>query len=191
MKKEITNGKEIPPQVFPCYQTVYDENGGSITKRFKPLSYMLLSWIKMSGHTDSIDISDDENSSQYEFSMDSLDGECVYKCYFNAYEETGLISFCIYYTDEPFEIDALGESIYVLLSAINNNLSTGQFQLVGEGNSKTLRYYSAVDLEGIASSDPNYEGPYQISPLICQQLFANGASAVNGYLDQFIEALEQ
>lgn len=184
-------GNSITPEVFPCYQTSHDENGTVLTKRFKPLAYMLLSWIKMSGHADSIDISNDENSSQYEFSLDSLDGESVYKCYFNAYEETGLISFCIYYTDEPFEIDALGESIYALLSTVNNNLSTGQFQLVGEGNSKTLRYYAAVDLEGIASSDPSYEGPHQIHPLICQQLFVNGASAVNCYLDKFIEALEK
>lgn len=182
---------DATPEVFPCYQTSYDDNGQVLTKRFKPLAYMLLSWIKMSGYADSIDISDDENSSQYEFSFDSLDGESVYKCYFNTYEKTGLISFCIYYTDEPFEIDALGESIYCLLSDVNNNLSSGQFQLVGEGNSKTLRYYSAVDLEGIASTDPDYEGPYQIHPLICQQLFANGVSAVNNYIDRFIEALEQ
>lgn len=187
MKKNSTKTEDTKlPEVIPYFQTATLGDGENVTKRFKPLSYAMLCWLKMNGEKDSIDISDDENSAQYEFSMDSMDQSFKYKCYFNTYEENGLITYCIYYLEAPFNISELGDEIYKLLAEINLQLQVGQFQFVGDGDEKTLRYYSSIDLKGVASEDPDYEGPFHIYPRSFERLFTQGANAVNLYIDNFI-----
>ena len=48
-----------------------------------------------------------------------------------------------------------------------------------------LRYYSSIDVRGIASEDPEYSGPFQISPILYERLKRMGADSMNRYLECF------
>ena len=99
--------------------------------QLQPITYALMRWAKSLGFQDSIEIDPDGNGAQWELTVESSNSKIEYQCFFNTFEESGLITMSIYYLDH-------------------------QFQLANED--KFLRYYSAVDLEDIEAIDPRLIG---------------------------------
>jgi len=69
-------------------------------------------------------------------------------------------------------------------------LSKGHFQIIETDESAFLRYIAGISLKGIASDDPEYTGDFQISPKIYDNIFRDGFTAFNSYIDEFIDLLE-
>ncbi len=180
-KKSSLNEGALP-QVYPMSQAEVLEDGTTAYKRFKPLAYALLCWIKDKGLNDQINLSDDGNSAAYSFTMDSHDPSLKYQCYFEL-DEPAIIRYYIYDFDDHFETN--DTDIYQFLANVNLRLLVGQFQLVTSEDKTVLRYYSSIDVTGIASEDPDYEGPFQIHPLLFERLFIAGADCMNRYLEAF------
>ncbi len=183
VKAKKESDLSVIPDVIPMYQEEVTEDGKHYVKRFRPLGYSLLSWVKGQGFTDKLDLHEDTGEVAYSFTMDTLDGESQFNCYFNLEENTGLIRYYMYFFDEYF--DEPNFEMYKLLLAVNSELRVGQFQLMHTENGYVLRYYSSIDVRGIASEDPEYSGPFQIPPILYERLKRMGADSMNRYLDCF------
>ena len=189
--KKITPNKiikeEIPP-VIPLMQTEVKDDGTVVTKRVKPLTYSLISWVKVTlDLEDTVDISDDENFAEFEISNPSSNEEYEFRCYFNVDEVKGLILLYIYCFDCLIHE---GKEIEMNHLSLRKNLDslTGQFQLVSnKSNGKYLRYFSGISVEGIASEDPDYSGEFQISPKLYDNMFKHGINAMNGFIYEAME----
>jgi hypothetical protein len=173
----------IPPDVIPTTQVEQDQDGNSIVKTFKPLAYSLLCWIKSKGLPDQINLNADSSEAEYSFTMDSHDPSFKYHCFFNLDEGSGLIRYYIYFDDEYF--DANDFDVLKLQASINLRLSVGQFQFIETNSGYVLRFYASISVQGIASDDPKYEGPFQIHPVLYDRLFSIGADCMNIYLESF------
>jgi|GEM_PF-3430778 len=189
-KKSSSKKPDVPPPVIPLTQIEIDEDGKSILKKVKPLTYSMMSWVKRTLNLpDSIDISDDENYAEYSIDVPSLDGDFDYKCYFNTDEINGLILFYIYYFDEVIP-KGKQSKINKLILDKNLECNTGQFQLVNsDKDNKILRYFAGISVKGLASEDPNYSGDFQISPKLFDNLYKDGFDAMNKHIDDFIELI--
>ena len=88
--------QKIPP-VIPLIQSEALEDGTVISKRVKPLTYSLMSWVKRHMNLpDTINIEDNEDFAQFQLAIPSPDEDFEYNCYFNTDEENGLIMFYMY-----------------------------------------------------------------------------------------------
>lgn len=184
LKEDDMNQKtSIPPDVIPTTQVEQDKDGNSIVKKFKPLAYSLLCWIKSKGMPDQINLNVDSSEAEYSFTMDSHDPGFKYQCFFNLDEGSGLIKYYIYFFDEHFDADDF--DVLKLLAEINLMLPVGQFQFVETNSGHVLRYYASVSVQGIASDDLEYEGPFQIHPFLYDRLFSIGADCMNRYIESF------
>ena len=142
--------------------------------QLQPITYALMRWAKSLGFQDSIEIDPDGNGAQWELSVESSNSKIEYQCFFNTFEESGLITMSIYYLDHEIPAKNLSKAKDLILQS-NLNCFVGQFQLANED--KFLRYYSAVDLEDIEAIDPRLIG----------NMFHAGNQFMGGFIDQFIK----
>jgi len=190
-KKEAAFNPEKVPPVIPLIQTEVGENGTAVTKRVKPLTYSLMSWVKhYMNLPDTIDIADDEDSAQFEISVPSPDEDFSYSCYFNTDEENGFIMFYMYYFDDliPEERE---EEVKNLVLDSNLNCMTGQLQIMESQAGKSIRYCSGICVKGIASEDPDYSGEFQISPMLYQNMFEGGIHFMNIFVGELKNLLNE
>ena len=142
--------------------------------QLQPITYALMRWAKSLGFQDSIEIDPDGNGAQWELTVESSNYKIEYQCFFNTFEESGLITMSIYYLDHEIPAKNLSKAKDLILQS-NLNCFVGQFQLANED--KFLRYYSAVDLEDIEAIDPRLIG----------NMFHAGNQFMGGFIDQFIK----
>ena len=142
--------------------------------QLQPITYALMRWAKSLGFQDSIEIDPDGNGAQWELTVESSNSKIEYQCFFNTFEESGLITMSIYYLDHEIPAKNLSKAKDLILQS-NLNCFVGQFQLANED--KFLRYYSAVDLEDIEAIDPRLIG----------NMFHAGNQFMGGFIDQFIK----
>jgi len=142
--------------------------------QLQPITYALMRWAKSLGFQDSIEIDPDGNGAQWELTVESSNSKIEYQCFFNTFEESGLITMSIYYLDHEIPAKNLSNAKDLILQS-NLNCFVGQFQLANED--KFLRYYSAVDLEDIEAIDPRLIG----------NMFHAGNQFMGGFIDQFIK----
>jgi|LauGreDrversion4_2_1035121.scaffolds.fasta_scaffold714800_1 hypothetical protein len=168
------------PEVIPMTQTSFDENGNVVTRHVKPLTYALISFVKVNlGLQDTVDISDDELSAQWSFEYKFDNEKFNIHIFINVNEESGIISLDIYPTG--FEINNLNPEFLIdFIIETNIDLAIGQFQFSG-GH---FRYHSSIDVEGIASLDPAYTGPHLIHPQLIVNMFNYGQTAIGNAINQ-------
>ena len=142
--------------------------------QLQPITYALMRWAKSLGFQDSIEIDPDGIGAQWELTVESSNSKIEYQCFFNTFEESGLITMSIYYLDHEIPAKNLSKAKDLILQS-NLNCFVGQFQLANED--KFLRYYSAVDLEDIEAIDPRLIG----------NMFHAGNQFMGGFIDQFIK----
>lgn len=177
---------ENMPEVTPMTQAEILESGDVKVKKFKPLSYALMSWVKtFMKLRDTIDISDDENKSQFEITCTSENG-FEFHCFFNTDELRGLISFYMYVVNHEFSADQI-EDLKDFVIQKNIECMTGQVQLFNSEDAYSLRYYAGVSVRNIASDDSDYVGNYQIHPQLYQNLFDDGRE----WMDDFMTEIEE
>lgn len=192
-KKNAASPSTIsPPPVIPLIQTEIGEGGEVTTKRVKPLTYSLMTWVKRyMDLPDTIDISDDEDHAQFEVSVPDLNEEFEFKCFFNTEEKIGLIAFYIYNFDDLISMEKAPEVKEFILQK-NMECLTGQVQLIESPlEGFVIRYYSGIFVKGIASEDPNYSGEFQVSPQLYQNMFEQGFECMNGIIPQLKEILSE
>lgn len=174
------------PDVIPMTQTSFDENGKAVTRKVKPLTYALISFVKVYlGLQDTVDIADDELSAQWSFEY-GFDNEIFnIHIFINVNEESGIISLDIYPTG--FDINNLNPDYLIdFIMETNIDLAIGQFQSAN-GH---FRYHSSIDVEGIASADPSYTGPHLIHPQLIVNMFNYGQTAMGNAINHLSENLD-
>ncbi len=188
MNKRNDGVDDVPP-VIPLIQSETRDDGTVLTKRVKPLTYSLINWVKRYLNLpDTVDISDDEDSAQFQITISSPDEEYSYSCYFNTDELNGYIMFYMYYFDDLIPKNK-EKQIKDLIFERNSECLTGQVQIVTGDAQKSIRYYSGICVKGIASEDPNYSGEFQISPMLYQNMFDNGYSFMNNFIQEYKQTL--
>lgn len=172
---------EYPP-VIPLIQSSFDKEGNPISRRVRPITYALLSFVKKGlGLRDSINISEDEKRSQWQFELpidanESDGNELV--CFLDADEEAEILTIDIYIGS--FELN--GEELDKVKNKIlefNSRIIFGCFQLL---NGETIRYHSGIDFNGIASKDPEYSGPHLIQPKLIANMLERALSASRAFV---------
>lgn len=181
VENQQTKDDRIPP-VIPLTQHATTEEGEFISKKVKPLTYALMAWVKRyKGLQDTIDIADDEDSAEWHITY-TTSNDKNFEIYINTNEVQGIISLFIYYPYENVANEKLNAAKEMILE-INNQLSTGKFQLVGDD--KILRYLSGINVSGIASEDPEYTGDHLISPKLIDNMFDDGIAAMENFIEDF------
>jgi hypothetical protein len=96
----------------------------------------------------------------------------------------------MYYFDDSIPKNK-EKQIKDLIFEKNSECLTGQVQIVNGDAQKTIRYYSGICVKGIASEDPNYSGggEFQISPMLYQNMFDNGYSFMNKFIQEYKQTL--
>ena len=161
-------------------------DGTTNVREMGTLTVSLVSWLKSKGQSDTVEIADDGSSAQYNFEITSIDGETDYDCFIDVFEEFGLITLCAYYNDREIDVESLGSDVYALLAKTNFDLSIGQFQLVGNEDAKTLRYYSSVKV-GAPSSERLESSDNEVIHFIYENLFDSCCSALNENIQEVLD----
>jgi len=175
-KKSVarSNAKATPATAVKKVQIETFDQPLETLSQLQPITYALMRWAKSLGFQDSIEIDPDGNGAQWELTVESSNSKIEYQCFFNTFEESGLITMSIYYLDHEIPAKNLSKAKDLILQS-NLNCFVGQFQLANED--KFLRYYSAVDLEDIEAIDPRLIG----------NMFHAGNQFMGGFIDQFIK----
>jgi len=175
-----SNEYDIPP-VIPLTQMEMTEDGTSIVKRVRPLTYALMTFVKnILNEPDTINISDDEMEGEWNYRF-SLDDDAVYNLYINTYEETEIVTLDVYVS--TIDTEFLDEELVTeFIVATNLNLALGQIQRI----SSSLRFHASIALEGIASSDKDYSGPHLISPKLYANMFNYAISVFPNIANEFL-----
>jgi hypothetical protein len=169
-----SNAKSSPATAVKKVQIETFDQPLETLSQLQPITYALMRWAKSLGFQDSIEIDPDGNGAQWELTVESSNSKIEYQCFFNTFEESGLITMSIYYLDHEIPAKNLSKAKDLILQS-NLNCFVGQFQLANED--KFLRYYSAVDLEDIEAIDPRLIG----------NMFHAGNQFMGGFIDQFIK----
>ncbi|MCE7505653.1 YbjN domain-containing protein [Polynucleobacter sp. IMCC30063] len=169
-----SNAKATPSTAVKKVQIETFDQPLETLSQLQPITYALMRWAKSLGFQDSIEIDPDGNGAQWELTVESSNSKIEYQCFFNTFEESGLITMSIYYLDHEIPAKNLSKAKDLILQS-NLNCFVGQFQLANED--KFLRYYSAVDLEDIEAIDPRLIG----------NMFHAGNQFMGGFIDQFIK----
>ncbi|MCX7245963.1 MAG: hypothetical protein NT054_09910 [Burkholderiales bacterium] len=169
-----SNAKASPATAVKKVQIETFDQPLETLSQLQPITYALMRWAKSLGFQDSIEIDPDGNGAQWELTVESSNSKIEYQCFFNTFEESGLITMSIYYLDHEIPAKNLSKAKDLILQS-NLNCFVGQFQLANED--KFLRYYSAVDLEDIEAIDPRLIG----------NMFHAGNQFMGGFIDQFIK----
>jgi len=177
---------KIPP-VIPMTQIAVDSDGETVIKRVRPLTYALMSFVKVYLELkDTIDITDDEANSQWEYEDIAEDENLSTKIYIDVSEDLGMVTLNIYAINiDISSIDQVLLKDFIL--KMNLDFHAGQLQLMNG----YLRYHSSIDVEGIASDDPNYEGPHLVHPRLILNMFSYGRTAIRKVIIEIHELLNE
>ena len=183
MSSQEKKSKYNIPPVIPLTQMEMKDDGTSIVKRVRPLTYSLMTFVKnILEEPDTINISDSEMEGEWNYQF-SYDDDGVYNLFFNTYEETEVVTLDVYASNidtQNIDVDLINGFIV----QTNLQLSIGQVQHVNN----TLRFHASMSLEGIASPDKDYTGPHLISP----KLFLNMFNYATGVFPHIVkEALQK
>jgi len=175
-----SNEYNIPP-VTPLTQMDMKEDGTSIVKRVRPLTYALMTFVKnILNEPDTINISDDEMEGEWNYKF-SIDDDTVYNLYINTYEEQELITLDVYVSTIDTElVDEVLVNGFIV--AVNLYLKIGQIQKINN----SLRFRASLAVEGIASQEKNYSGPHLISPKLFANMFDYAVSEFPNIANDFI-----
>lgn len=169
------------PEVIPMVQTSTNEFGEGVLRRVGPVTYALMACVKtLLGQEDTIEISDDERRSVWFFSNEKFEYSGVIK----VDEDTALISLLMQWDDEEVLSTRALNEINTFLLRTNNLLSSGQVFLSNRG---LICFKNSIDVEGIASEDPDYHGPHLIQPRLIFNMFVFACSV----FERVIEDLQQ
>ena len=172
---------DIPP-VIPLTQMEMKEDGTSIVKRVRPLTYALITFVKnIMNEPDTINISDDEMEGEwnYNFSID----DTVHNLFFNTYEEKELITLDVYVSTVDLEL-VDEASVNEFIVSFNLQLKIGQIQAL---NNNSIRFHASIAVEGIASQEKDYSGPHLISPKLFANMFDYAVSEFPDIANAFVE----
>jgi hypothetical protein len=172
---------DIPP-VIPLTQMEMKEDGTSIVKRVRPLTYALITFVKnIMNEPDTINISDDEMEGEwnYNFSID----DTVHNLFFNTYEEKELITLDVYVSTVDLEL-VDEASVNEFIVSFNLQLKIGQIQKL---NNNSIRFHASIAVEGIASQEKDYSGPHLISPKLFANMFDYAVSEFPDIANAFVE----
>lgn len=165
------------PQVFPMTQMSQNEEGETVVRRVKPLTYALMAFVKVFlDEDDTMDIADDENSAVWGYSVSVDDDEL--EAFITTDEEECLISLDIYFGSFDVPKKTLA-AINELIVAKNFAIPVGQLQTMYDEGKCLIRYHNAIDVSGIASDDPEYRGPHRIHPELIQNMYQYGQGIVS------------
>jgi hypothetical protein len=175
-----SNEYDIPP-VIPLTQMEMKEDGTSIVKRVRPLTYALMTFVKnILNEPDTIDITDDEMEGEWNYRF-STDDDVVYNLYINTYEQSEIITLDVYASTIDTElVDEVLVNGFIVEA--NLNLAIGQIQKI----SNTLRFHASIAVEGIASQEKDYSGPHLISPKLFANMFNYALSAFPNIASDFV-----
>jgi hypothetical protein len=136
-------GKDEPPDVFPTTQIAQTENGETVVKRVRPLTYALMTFVKVViDMEDTIDISDDESSAEWNVGI-SIDEDRELNACFTTFEDSGLITFDIYFGQFSLS-PKQNQNIEHLIIETNNKFAIGHVQIVDD----YIRYHASIDVRG-------------------------------------------
>jgi hypothetical protein len=156
--------------VIPLAQSSRDEKGEFVTKRVKPLTYALLSFVKTYlKQSDTVDISDDENFAQWQFVLE-VEGEAL-GGFINTNEIDAIISIDVYLTESKSIEERARTKMLEFIISTNAKLPVGQLQIVDTDEKSLVRYHNSIDVSGLASEDPSYRGPHLVHPLLIQNMY--------------------
>lgn len=176
------------PRVIPTIQSSFDDNGNPVTKRIRPLTYALLSFIKNSlEQKDTIDISDDLSTSEWTINIqiDDDDENEVVPLFINAYENDEVITFDVYFGE--FDLNNENSNrIKDLILSVNNKLLLGCIQLI---DGRIIRYHASIDFSNVASKDPEYSGDHLIQPQLIKNIFDRMIPASRLFVSELLEVL--
>jgi len=175
------NEQDIPP-VIPLTQMEMKEDGTSVIKRVRPLTYALMTFVKnILNEPDTINISDDELEGEWNYRF-SMEDDAVYNLYINTYEETEIVTLDVYVSTIDTElVDEVLVNGFIV--GANLNLAIGQIQKI----SNTLRFHASIALEGIASKEKDYSGPHLLSPKLYSNMFNYALSVFPDIANDFIQ----
>jgi hypothetical protein len=173
---------DIPP-VIPLTQMEMKEDGTSIVKRVRPLTYALMTFVKnILNEPDTINISDDEMEGEWSHSF-SIDDDTEYTLYINTYEANELITLDVYVSTVDTEL-VDEASVNEFIVAMNLYLKIGQIQKL---KNNSIRFHASIAVEGIASQEKDYSGPHLISPKLFANMFGYAVSEFPDIANAFIE----
>lgn len=165
-------------EVFPLYQSELLPDGQTKTVKVRPLTYALMSYIKGTMKLeDTIEISEDEDSSEWNVKI----GDDDFELYVNCHENSELYTVDLYFGSADSENFS---EIIASIAKLNNHLISGHFQYI-EGH---IRYHNSCIVSEIASRDPNYEGPHILPPNIVGKMI-DYAIRVSGIYGEDIKVL--
>ena len=175
-----SNEYNIPP-ITPLTQMDVKEDGTSIVKRVRPLTYALMTFVKnILNEPDTINISDDEMEGEWNHKF-SIDDDTIYNLYINTYEEKELITLDVYVSTIDTElVDEVLVNEFIV--AVNLYLKIGQIQKINN----SLRFRASISVEGIASQEKDYIGPHLISPKLVANMFGYAVSEFPTIANDFI-----
>jgi hypothetical protein len=151
-----SNEYDIPP-VIPLTQMEMKEDGTSIVKRVRPLTYALITFVKnIMNEPDTINISDDEKE---------------------------LITLDVYVSTVDLEL-VDEASVNEFIVSFNLQLKIGQIQKL---NNNSIRFHASIAVEGIASQEKDYSGPHLISPKLFANMFDYAVSEFPDIANAFVE----
>ena len=173
------------PDVFPMSQVSTNEDGKTIIKRVGPVTYALMACVKnLLGQEDTIDISDDERRSSWDFSANSSDERFDYSGVIRVDEDSALITLFLHWDDEEVLSTRDLSEVNSFLLKTNNLLPSGQIFLNKHGY---LCFKNSIDVEGIASEDPDYHGPHLIQPRLIFNMFSFACSVFEKIIENFLD----
>jgi len=170
-------------EVFPMSQT-FELNGEFVNKRVRPLTYALMTYVKgFLGQPDTIDIDDDEDG-QWNFTLAVADEQL--DAMISTDEENCLISLFVDFG--RFSVDnSIIHQINQYFLSKNVGVPVGQLRVIHHESECYVRYFNCVDVSGIASQDPNYEGPHRIHPELIKNMHEYAEGIVNNVYPEFKE----
>ena len=171
------------PEVFPMTQT-FELDGEFISRRVRPLTYALMTYVKgYLNQPDTINIDEDEDG-RWEFFI-PVDDEHL-QAVFTTDEGNCLISLFVDFEGVPVDEDIIPNINQYLLSK-NVGVPVGQLRVIYHEGVCYIRYFNCIDVSGIASEDPSYEGPHRIHPDLIKNMHDYAAGIVSTVYPEFKE----
>jgi hypothetical protein len=170
-----------------------DEDGNHVSRRVRPLTYALMSFIKVTlSLPDTIDISEDEMRAEWQLEVpvdpdqeEGEEGEDALSVIIRTLEGPGFIILIVnlgaYELDEE-QVARVNEHIL----SVNPRLPVGNFQII---NDSVIRYHYGIDVSGIASEDPNYHGPHLVQPKLIENMYRFGLAASRRFYGELPDLL--
>ena len=167
---EQSDEEDEVPDVIPMYQSSVNDKGETLTIKVRPITYALMTFVKdMLGEEDTIDITEDGKYSRWHYTTQSDDGSLNCSGLIKINEESETISIILKWENDGLITGRDPNEVNNFLISVTDYLDCGHVFVDRHGG---LCYRHAIDVEGLASKDPDYEGPHLISPRLILNMFS-------------------